>query len=607
MLQTARLVNPKLGLYFGIYASVFVGGVLLALLLEQIGTADGLLRGLMFAVPVTMFAIFGYATATSEPLDFLVAGRRVPPFFAGAGLAVTALGGVGLVCLTGAIFLLGSDAFALVLGWLAGLVVMAIVLVPFLRKFGAFTVPGYLGVRFESRVLRVAAAALLAVPVLLLLVAEILVAAEVAGQLTGQPTRLVALLLVVVAALPVLAGGMRALTWASAAKAVAMLMALLVPVTIVSLVLSNLPFPQITSGNISRTILRSDLARGVPLVLAGPWVFDLPGTALEPLGRRFLQMFSAIGPTAFSATVLVIMAGVASQPALLARAGTTPGVHAARQAMGWAVLLLAFSLLTMAAVAVFLRSAVVDQIVGVAADSLPPWFQQLQQAGLASVMAKGSATVLLPGTAFRRDAALFALPVAAGLPVVLTYLALAGALAAGLAAMSAQMLALGTSLAEDVLLGVRAEAIDTQPHVLAGRVGIVVAASAGAVVSFVPADPLQLALWSIAITASAGFPVLVLSILWKRLNAWGAVAGMVTGFIVVVALIIFERMGLSVLAGPLPAVVAMPSAVLAAVIISQLTPAVSRNSLELLRDMRVPGGETLMDRDRRLARLKQAR
>ncbi len=607
MAHSTRLVNPRLGLYFGIYASLLASAVILALLLEQMGVADGLIRATMFAIPLLLYAGLGLAATTQDPLDFLIAGRRVPPFFAGLGIAVTALGGVGLVALTGAIFLMGADGFALLLGWLAGLVVMAVLLVPFLRKFGAVTLAGYLGARLESRLLRIIAAALLAVPALLVLIAEIRLTGEIASWLSGQPEQLMVIGLVGVTSVSIAAGGMRSLTWSSAAKGIAMLVALIVPVTIVSLLISNLPLPQLTSGNMSRNIFRTELARGVPVVLAGAWVFDVPGAELEPMGRRFLQMFSSIGASAFSATVFVIMAGIASSPALLARAGTTSGVYAARQSMAWAVLILAFTLLTMVAAAVFLRGYVTDLVVGMPADRLPTWFQELQRMGQASVAAKGSAVVATQGISVQRDAVLFALPRAAGLPTALVYLALAGALAAGMAAIAGQLLTLGTSLAEDVLLGVNAEAVESQPHVLAGRIGVAAMATAALVISFVPADPLQLVLWSLAITAATSFPVLVLSILWKRLNAWGALCGMVTGFAVTVGLIMLERVGLSGLSGPVPAIIGMPAATLAAVMVSRITPAASRHALELLRDMRVPGGETLTDRQTRLARFKRSR
>ena len=101
---------------------------------------------------------------TREPLEFFAAGRRVPAGYTGLGIANSAMGATGIVAMTGIFFLIGFDALCLVIGGLAGFVIMAIMLAPFFRKFGAFTVPSYLGRRFESRTVRLLAAALLSVP-----------------------------------------------------------------------------------------------------------------------------------------------------------------------------------------------------------------------------------------------------------------------------------------------------------------------------------------------------------------------------------------------------------------------------------------------------------
>ena len=115
-----RSANPRLGLLFGVYASALVAVGLVVLLLEQLGVGDGVLRAAMFGLPLVLFLGVGAAAMSRDAQDFHSAGRRVPPFFSGLATAVSGLGGFGLVILTGCVFLMGSDAFALLLGFPAG-------------------------------------------------------------------------------------------------------------------------------------------------------------------------------------------------------------------------------------------------------------------------------------------------------------------------------------------------------------------------------------------------------------------------------------------------------------------------------------------------------
>ena len=170
--SSTRLVNPRLGTYFGIFTAALVALVLIALMFEQLGVADGLLRALMFAAPLLLYAAIGFNARAREPHDYFASGRRVPAFFNGLVLGVAALGGAGFLGLTGALFIAGFDALCLSIGWCAGLVFMAVLFAPYVRKFGAYTVPAFLGRRFDSRAVRVVAAAVLCPPILLVLIAE---------------------------------------------------------------------------------------------------------------------------------------------------------------------------------------------------------------------------------------------------------------------------------------------------------------------------------------------------------------------------------------------------------------------------------------------------
>jgi cation/acetate symporter len=602
--SASRFVNPRLGTYYAIFASLMVALVLVTLMFEQLGLSDALLRGLMFAVPIALYAAFGFAATTNDGHDYFTAGRRVTSFFSGIVIAISTIGGVGLVCLTGTMAIVGFDGIALLIGWVAGLVFMAVLLTPFLRKVGAHTVPGYLGARFESRLLRVVAAAVLSVPTLLLLVAEVRIGGQVATLMVGQPLGLMSVVVVFLAALMVAGGGMRAFTWTAVAKAIAALLAIAVLATVVSMLVSNLPLPQMTHGNLLRNVARIELTRGAPTLVAPALLFDMPGIGLEPLSKRYLQAFGSIGSVAFSLTVFVILAGIAGMPTMLARSGVATSVYEARKSMGWAVLITTFVLLTLASIAAFLRGYLAD-LIGLPGSQLPVWFQALQQYGWADVASKSS-IVTLGGISLKRDATLFALAVAGGLPSGIVYLVMAGALAAALAAATAGLTTLAAILAEDVLQTGDFDSTEEPGRVGIARMSIGVVAIVVAAIALLPSDPLDLAFWGLGLSASASFPVLILSVLWKRLNAAGAIAGLITGTAVAVGLVLIGEAGLVLLDGPLAAVVAMPTAVVAAVVATRLTAPVSRTVLEFVRDMRVPGGETMLDRRRRIARMKAA-
>src|SRR6185437_8627208 len=191
----ARMVNPRLGTYFSIFAALFTALFLLILIFEQLRLDEHLLKVVFFAGPIVIYAAIGLSVASNDTLNYFASGRRVPALYTGVLLATCSLGGTFLVAGTGAFFFAGFDALVLMLGTLTGFVVMAIVLAPFYRKFGAFTVPSYLGRRFESRPLRIITAVVAAVPMLLVLSAELRMGAGVAGRLiTASPNMIVALL-----------------------------------------------------------------------------------------------------------------------------------------------------------------------------------------------------------------------------------------------------------------------------------------------------------------------------------------------------------------------------------------------------------------------------
>lgn len=600
-----RLINPRLGIYFSIFASAFAGLVVLMLILEQLGMRPGLIRIAMLAVPLVIYAAIAGFAYSREPLEFFAAGRRVPAVYAGLVVAGSALGATGMVAFTGLFFINGHDAWCLAIGMSSGFVVMALMIAPYLRKLGAFTVPSFLGRRFESRVLRLVAAALLTPVMLLVIVAELKMGAWAAHRLTGFSQLSMMIVLASFAMLTVAAGGLRSVTWANVAQAIAALLALLVPVAIVGAMVTNLPLPQLSHGPVLRAIGRLESMQGVSIAIAPALSFDLAGQGLAPLVHRIAAPYSSVGPISFILASLTIMCGIAAAPWLLPRLATTPGVYETRKAIGWATVIAGLTLITIASVAVFMRDIVMDTLVEKRAAELPEWFRVLVSTGAARADV-GVDRLALSNLSFQRDSVLFMLPAAAGLSDVVVYMALAGAVAAAALAASSAIAALGTMIAEDGINGLMWEPPPPAMALGAGRIGTL---AAGLVPAFtammIYTDPLQLMLWALAISASAAFPVLAMSVWWKRLNAVGAIVGMVTGFTVAVLAILAGEAAWLGVPSELAAIFAIPSSVAAAIIAARMTPAPGRNVLELIRDIRLPGGETIYDRELRLSRMRR--
>ena len=601
----ARLVNPRLGTYFSIFAALFAAIFLMALISEALSFQDHWLRFALFLGPLILYAVIGISVATREPLEFFAAGRRVPAGYTGLLLAFTASGATFLVCGTGVFFFSGFDALVLMIGGLTGFVVMASTLAPFYRKFGAYTVPSYLGRRFDSKALRIVAAMVVAVPMLLVLAAELRLGAASASRLTGLDRGVATLVLVSVLALILVPGGKRSFTWAGVAQAVAALLALAVCVATVSTIVTSLPVPQLTHGPLVRGLVWHEANNGLQTVSTWPLAFGLPGEGMHHLTKPYTAPFGAVGPIAFALGAIMIAAGIASAPWLLPRAAATPGVYEARKSLGWATVLFGITMLTVSSAAVFMRDYVLDVVMNQRVEELPQWVASIVSFGFATVE-KGGGEFGYQSLSFDRDAVLFALPLAAGLPKAYAYLAMAGAIAAALVAAGATTVSLAAVLGEDVVQGLTWDPATPQSRIWIVRGFIVATALAGSfLVSLAPTDPLLLVLWALGLTGASLFPVLALSIWWKRLTRGGAMFGIISGFTIASVAIFAGEAGAISLPSALAGILGLPVSAAVAMIVSSFFPETSRHDLEIVRDIRVPGGEIIYDREMRRLQIKK--
>jgi|SRR6185312_5176704 cation/acetate symporter len=601
----ARMVNPRLGTYFSIFAALFTALFLLILIFEQLRLDEHLLKVVFFAGPIVIYAAIGLSVASNDTLNYFASGRRVPALYTGALLATCSLGGTFIVAGTGAFFFAGFDALVLMLGTLTGFVVMAIVLAPFYRKFGAFTVPSYLGRRFESRPLRIITAVVAAVPMLLVLSAELRMGAGVAGRLiTASPNMIVALLALSVA-VSTASGGMRSFTWVGVAQSIAVFLALLGVATTVSVIVTSLPIPQLANGPMVRSLVHNEVREGLQVVNVWPLAFQLPGEGFAALTKPYTQPFGTIGPLAFVLGTFAIATGISTAPWLLPRVAATPSVYEARKALGWATVFSGLAILTISSVAVFMRDFALDTVMSERLGPLPKWLFDAATAHLVA-FDPSAARLGFDGLKFDRDGVLFALPVATGLPMAFAYVLIAGTLAAALVTASATTVSLAAVLCEDVVQGLSWEPAPAQSRVWIMRGFVIIVAVCGALLTIMaPTDPLQLVLWALSITGASLFPVMILSIWWKRLTSVGAIIGVATGFAAAALAIFLSESGTLNVPSPIAGVLGLPISLALALSTSLLRPVRTRHTLEVVRDIRVPGGEIIYDREMQRLQLRK--
>lgn len=602
-----RIIAPRIGVYLGIFTSALISLLFILMIMEQLGSTSAMVKTIMIVAPLGLYlmvALLAYATDASE---YFSASRGVPALLNGLAMSITSLGGIGVVTLTGLFFFVGHDAFAFAIGWMLGLMVLGILLAPYLRKYGATTVPGYLGRRFASRILRVSAALLLIPGIVLVMAAEMKIAGtlltQFAGQTLGETLATGAILLFCMVSV----GGMFGLTWSNCAQAITALCGILIPLTAVSLAFTNLPFPQMTYGLMFDRLGLRELSNGIleRPADADPASLSLPGIEPTLLSKPYIEAFGAMSSTGFVVTALVIMAGIATMPALLVRSGTTKSVYDMRKSMGWTVFFVGLVMLSLPAIAVYFRFILFDTAIGTSLANAPGWMRTLIETGFVTV--DGERNILsIENVRFARDGVFGGFAIATELPTAVVFLAVAGALAAIVAAITAHALTLANMLTDDLAFGSQTLPPANLPRLVTARLFVSVAIVAGGVTALqMPVDPLRLFCWGLSLTAATLFPCLVMSIWWKRVTGHGAFVGMLVGFGVTLVFIVLAANGVTpeIFGNDdlLAAMFGLPASVVTTIAVSLAGPVPQQSLLEFVRDLRIPGGETIADRELRIA------
>jgi cation/acetate symporter len=600
-----RQANPHLGAYYGILTSAFVSLVIMLAMFEQLGWQETWVARSMILVPLALYLALALGARTLNVEDFFASGRRVPPVYNGAVLAAVLIGGTGFFAYTGTLFFLGFDALAIGLAWTAGLIVSGLLFVPYLRKAGAYTMPAFLGQRFRSRLVRAMASVLQIPPASFLLAAEIKVAALILAMFLPLSHQLAVACVALIIACVTIVGGMRSLTWSASAQFIVGAVGFAVPLIIVSVLLTNLPAPQLTYGEMFEPLKRSEIVAGVSPSAPGELAAALPREQPRPSAKPFLQAFGAVSRTDFLTLFLCLTLGAAALPSLLARSGVTSSVADQRRSVAWGVFFVALFAISAPALAAFVRLLMFQDIAQSPANALPSWLNDLNAYRLLFTKDANTDGAIEASELFvARDSIVLALPMAARLPFVCTVLMAAAGLAIALAAAASHLFTLAGSLADDVirLVDPRNEVL---PRLMVAWVAIAATAlAAGVFTALAEIDVMQVAIMAFAAAAAIFFPVLLLAIWWRRCTWLGAMLALGLGFATMAAAMAFVDApiaGQFRLTTVVAALIGATLGLIGGVIGSLLGPKPTPAEQAYFEELRDPSGDALYDRTQRRA------
>jgi cation/acetate symporter len=619
----------NLGRIYVAYTGTFLGFVILLAILEQMGMPDQWIGYAFVLLTIGVYAGIGYISRTAQVSEYYVAGRRVPAFYNGMATAADWMSAASFIGMAGSLYLQGYDGLAFVLGWTGGYVLVAVLVAPYLRKFGAYTVPDFLAARYEGNLARFVGVVVLIACSFIYLMGQLTGTGLVMSRLIGIPFEygvFVGLAGILVCSM---LGGMRAVTWTQVAQYIVLIIAYLIPVIILSTQTTGVPVPQIMYGGVLEQV--TELERTAPYI--APYVGEAKGHATAFWFRDPLNFFGLI---------FCLMIGTASLPHVIMRYFTTPSVREARKSVGWSLLFIFILYFTAPAYAVFAKYEVFTNVLGKdlgtieAITALPGWIFTYGKLGLVKICGanaaspdaifaacqavKDAAGAVVPVTqltfnqfSIAADTIVLATPEIAGLPYVIAGLVAAGGLAAALSTADGLLLAIANALSHDVYYQMVDHTASTKRRLTVARTLLIIVALLGAWTAItLPQSILIFVSWAFSVAASGLFAALVLGVWWTRTTATGAIAGMIAGFLVClyytfgteyygVALwfkgTALTEKGLSNIAA---GVIGIPVSFLVTIVVSLMTKAPSREMQGFVESIRIPRGGVIMKEARQV-------
>ena len=526
----------NLGKMYGVYTGGFIAFIILLAILEQVGVPNKILGYLFVFFTLAVYAVIGVMTRTAQVSEYYVAGRRVPAFYNGMATGADWMSAASFVGMAGTLFLLGYDGLAWVLGWTGGFVLVSILIGPYLRKFGAYTVPDFMAFRFGGNFARFIAVIVLVCCSFTYVTAQIYGTGLIASRFLGMQFEIAVFAGLVGILLCAMLGGMRAVTWTQIAQYVVLIIAYLTPIVILSTKKYGIPIPELTYGQAIADIT----AREQQMIQAG--------LATVANLKPHIQPFINYSPLNFFAIIFCMMVGTASLPHILMRYFTTPSVREARQSVAWSLLFIFLLYFSAPAYAAFAKLEVYTNIIGSNVGALKPWLFNWGELGLIQICGKNAANlqaaidackaiaghpgiVRLQDFVINTDVIVLSTPEIAGLPYVISGLVAAGGLAAALSTADGLLLAIANALSHDVYYKMLDPKAPTIRRLTVARVLLFfVAVASAALASTKPGDILAMVGWAFSLAMAGNFPALVMGVWWKRTTATGAVCGMIAGF-----------------------------------------------------------------------------
>jgi cation/acetate symporter len=534
----------NLGRMYGVYTGGFLGFIILLAILEQVGVPNKILGYLFVFFTLAVYAVIGVMTRTAEVSEYYVAGRRVPAFYNGMATGADWMSAASFVGMAGTLFLLGYDGIAWVLGWTGGFVLVSILIGPYLRKFGAYTVPDFLAFRYGGNFARFLGVVVLVCCSFTYVTAQIYGTGLIASRFLGMQFELAVFAGLVGILLCAMLGGMRAVTWTQIAQYIVLIIAYLTPIVILSTKKYGIPIPELTYGQAILEIT----AREQQLVKDGLAVLCTQQACPPGTLRPHIQPFMNYTPLNFFGIILCMMVGTASLPHILMRYFTTPSVKEARDSVAWSLLFIFLLYFSAPAYAAFSKLEVYTNIIGSNISALKPWIFQWGELGLIQVCGKNAANIDAiiaackaiaghPGVlrfqdfVINTDVIVLSTPEIAGLPYVISGLVAAGGLAAALSTADGLLLAIANALSHDIYYKMLDPKAPTIRRLTVARVLLFfVAVASAALAATRPSDILAMVGWAFSLAMAGNFPALVMGIWWKRATTAGAISGIIAGW-----------------------------------------------------------------------------
>ena len=494
------------------------------------------------------FGIAWWARAGSTS-DFYVAGGGVTPMQNGMAIGADWMSAASFISMAGMISFLGYGGSVFLMGWTGGYVLLAMLLAPYMRKHGKFTVPEFIYDRYYSKTARVVAVVCLSIASLTYIIGQMKGVGVAFSRFLEVDYDLGLYIGMFVVWVYAVLGGMKGITYTQIAQYCVLIFAYTIPAVFISLQLTGNPIPQLGLG--------STLADG-----SGVYLLDKLDMVVTDLGFKEYTTDNMGGTVNMFAYTLSLMIGTAGLPHVIMRFFTVPSVKAARQSAGYALVFIALLYTVAPAVGAMARLNLMNTIEPVAGQNLdyaerPQWFKDWEKTGLLKYEEKnGDGKIQYTAdkatnemVKVDRDIMVLANPAIANLPNWVIALVAAGGLAAALSTAAGLLLAISSSISHDLMKGILTPDLTEKNELLAGRVVMTISVL---VAGWLGLNPPGFAAGTVALAfglaASSIFPALMMGIFAKKMSGKAAVAGMISG-IGVTMLYVFQHKGIMFIPG----------------------------------------------------------